>query len=166
VAGSNQSGRLVFEPLLEAFGQLEADVVFTVGALERDQHDDHVPANVTLAGYLAQAEAMNCDVAVVHAGSGTTVAALARGLPMVAVPMFADQMHNADRLVEAHIGRRVDPEQVPHQLTSAIEAVLTDPTYRTNAQQVAEAIAARPTAAEALNILRQRASAEHDRGRV
>lgn len=33
------------------------------------------------------------------------VAALARGLPLVAVPVFADQMPNADRLVEAHIGR-------------------------------------------------------------
>ena len=55
------------------------------------------------------AEAMDCDVVVTHAGSGTTVAALARGLPLVAVPMFADQMHNADRLVAAGIGVRVDP---------------------------------------------------------
>ena len=58
-----------------------------------------VPANITVAGYVPQAEAMNCDVILSHAGSGTTVAGLARGLPMVAIPMFVDQMHNAERLV-------------------------------------------------------------------
>ena len=158
VAGGNQMGRVVLQPMLEAFGRLDADVVFTVGALAGSQHDFHVPANVTLAGYLAQAEAMDCDIAVVHAGSGTTVAALARGLPMVAVPMFADQMHNADRLVEAHLGRRVDPDQISAQLTAAVEAVLADPGYRANAQCVADAIAGRPAPAEALNVLRQHLS--------
>jgi UDP:flavonoid glycosyltransferase YjiC (YdhE family) len=151
-------GRMVLQPMLEALGRLDADVVFTVGALAGSRHDFHVPANVTLAGYLAQAEAMDCDIAVVHAGSGTTVAALARGLPTVAVPMFADQMHNADRLVEAHLGRRVDPDQISAQLTAAIEAVLADPGYRANAQRVADAIAARPAPAEALNVLRQHLS--------
>jgi UDP:flavonoid glycosyltransferase YjiC (YdhE family) len=163
VAGGSQFGRPVFQPLLEALGQLDADVVFTVGTLP-SSHECQVPANVTMAGYLPQSEAMNCDVAVVHAGSGTTVAALARGIPMVAVPMFADQMHNADRLVQAHIGRRVDPEQIPSQLTSSVEAVLTDPTYRTNAQLMSDAILARPTPADALDMVRQRASAEPGRG--
>ncbi|HYI57646.1 MAG TPA: glycosyltransferase [Microlunatus sp.] len=154
VAGGNQIGRLVVEPLLEALGRLDADVTFTVGALDVSQIPD-LPVNVTLAEYIPQAEAMTCDLAVVHGGSGTTVAALARGLPMVAVPMFADQMHNADRLVEAHIGRRVDPDRIREQLTQAIEEVLTDPSYRANAQRVAESIAARPTPADAWNLLRR-----------
>jgi UDP:flavonoid glycosyltransferase YjiC (YdhE family) len=158
VAGGNQMGRLVLQPMLEALGRLDADVVFTVGALAGRQHAFHVPPNVTLARYLAQAEAMDCDIAVVHAGSGTTVAALARGLPMVAVPMFADQMHNADRLVKAHLGRRVNPAQISSQLTAAVEAVLADPGYRANAQRVADAIAGRPAPTEVLNVLRQHLS--------
>ena len=97
---------------------------------------------------------MDCDLAVVHAGSGTTVAALARGLPLVAVPMFADQMHNADRLVAAGIGMRVDPGDVTTYLTAAVERVLSDPTYRKNAQRVAVEIATRPTPAQALDLLR------------
>jgi len=82
------------------------------------------------------------------------VAALARGLPLVAVPMFADQMHNADRLVAAGVGVRVDPEQVSDQLTTAIERVLEEPSYRIRAQQVAADIAARPSPADALDLLR------------
>jgi hypothetical protein len=155
VAGGNQFGRLVFEPMLEALGRLDADVTFTVGASDISQIPE-VPVNVRLARYLPQAEAMACDVAVVHAGSGTTVAALARGLPLVAVPMFADQMHNADRLVEAHLGRRVDPHRIGEQLTLAVEAVLTDPSYRANARRAADSIAARPAPAEAWKELRRR----------
>jgi UDP:flavonoid glycosyltransferase YjiC (YdhE family) len=67
-------------------------------------------------------------------------------------------MHNAGRLVEAHLGRRVDPDQISSQLTAAVEAVLADPSYRANAQDVADAIAARPAPAEALNVLRQHLS--------
>jgi len=156
VAGGNEFGRSVARAMIKALGRLDAEVVFT-GAVGELSEADRVPANVTVAKYLSQSEAMNCDVAVVHGGSGTTVAALARGLAMVVVPMFADQMHNADRLVEAGIGQRVDPERISQQLTSAVEAVLTEPRYRTNAELVAGTIAARPTPAEALEIMRERA---------
>ena len=97
---------------------------------------------------------MICDIVVSHGGSGTTIAALTRGLPTVAVPMFADQTHNADRLVAAGIGLRVDPRQVEQHLTSAIGQVLRDPTYRINARQSAADIATRPTPTQALNRIR------------
>ena len=97
---------------------------------------------------------MICDIVVSHGGSGTTIAGLTRGLPTVAVPMFADQTHNADRLVAAGVGLRVDPGQVEEQLTSAITQVLQDPTYRNNARQVATDIASRPTPTQALNRIR------------
>ena len=108
VAGQNDFGRPIFRLVLAALGRLDADALFTVGPFDRAQLGS-VPANVTIAAYAPQAEAMECDVVVTHAGSGTTVAALTRGLPLVAVPMFADQMHNADRLVAAGVGIRVDP---------------------------------------------------------
>jgi hypothetical protein len=50
-----------------------------------------------------------CRVVVCHAGSGTTLAALAAGVPIVAVPLFADQPHNAARIEETGVGRRVAP---------------------------------------------------------
>ena len=153
VAGANDFGRPIFRPVLDALGRLDADALFTVGPFDRDQLGP-LPANVTVAAYAPQSEAMDCDVVVTHAGSGTTVAALARGLPLVAVPMFADQMHNADRLVAAGVGVRVDPEQVSDQLTTAIERVLEEPSYRIRAQQVAADIAARPSPADALDLLR------------
>jgi UDP:flavonoid glycosyltransferase YjiC (YdhE family) len=153
VAGENDFGRPIFRLVLAALGRLDADALFTVGPFDRAQLGS-VPANVTIAAYAPQAEAMDCDVVVTHAGSGTTVAALTRGLPLVAVPMFADQMHNADRLVAAGVGVRVDPDQVSEGLTVAIERVLRDTDYRMNAAHIAADIAARPSPAEALDLLR------------
>ena len=153
MAGANDFGRPTFSVMLDALGRLDADVLFTIGPFDPAQLGDP-PANVTVSPYEPQSRAMTCDAAIIHAGAGTTVAALARGLPLVAVPMFADQMHNADRLVAQQLGIRVDPEEIAEQLVPAVESVLSDPNYRVNAQRVAEAIAARPTPAQAMEILR------------
>jgi UDP:flavonoid glycosyltransferase YjiC (YdhE family) len=153
VAGGNDFGRPVFAAMLGALGRLDADVTFTIGPFERSRLGQ-IPPNVTVTAYLPQADAMTSDLVVSHAGSGTTVAALARGLPMVAVPMFADQFHNADRLVAAGVGRRVDPPRVAEDLTPAIEQVLDDQRYRINAQRVAAQIFSRPSPAQALGLLR------------
>lgn len=152
VAGANALGRPVFHDLASALGRIEADVLLTVGPFEIGQLAG-VPANVRIRAYETQSVAMQCDVVVTHAGAGTTVAALSRGLPLVAVPMFADQMHNADRLTSAGLGLRVDPEQLISELPAAVEAVLTDPSYRAKARQVAAEIGARPEPAAALDLL-------------
>ena len=123
MAGGNERGRPIFAAVLTALGRLDADVLFTIGPFDPSWLGQ-VPANVSVAAYVPQAKAMICDIVVSHGGSGTTIAGLTRGLPMVAVPMFADQTHNADRLVAAGVGLRVDPDQVEEQLTSAIGQVL------------------------------------------
>ncbi|HVF18673.1 MAG TPA: glycosyltransferase [Mycobacteriales bacterium] len=48
-------------------------------------------------------------VIVCHGGSGSTLGALAAGVPLVVVPLFADQPDNADRVEATATGRRVDP---------------------------------------------------------
>jgi UDP:flavonoid glycosyltransferase YjiC (YdhE family) len=145
--------------MLKALGRLDADVLFTIGPYD-PAAIGQPPANVTVSAYEPQSRAMRCDAAVIHAGAGTTVAALARGLPLVAVPMFADQMHNADRLVAARLAVRVDPDEVGERLVAAVQTVLDDPAYATNAQRVAAAIAARPTAGEVIDLLRTAVSSK------
>jgi hypothetical protein len=46
---------------------------------------------------------------VCHGGSGTTFGALAAGVPLVFVPMFADQRPNAERVEELGAGVVVPP---------------------------------------------------------
>ncbi len=108
------------------------------------------------ADVLAQAA-----VVVGHGGSGTTLGALAAGLPQVVVPLFADQPDNARRV--AAIGAGVAVEVSPDApvrgtidvgaLSAAIEAVLDEPAYGVAARAVAAELAALPPADEALAAL-------------
>jgi UDP:flavonoid glycosyltransferase YjiC (YdhE family) len=157
MAGRNDFGRPVFAALLEALGRIDADVLLTLGPFDLAAIGTP-PANVTVSAYEPQSRAMLCDAAVIHAGAGTTVAALARGLPLVAVPLFADQMHNADRLVAAELAVRVDPSEIAERLVAAVDTVLRDPAYARNARQAAAAIAARPTPRQVIDLLRSMVS--------
>lgn len=82
---------------------------------------------------------------VVHAcGAGTTGAGLRAGVPAIGIPApGGDQPFWARRLRDLHVSpatlsrRKLTAER----LAAAIDAALTDPTYRTNAKQLAEQIA-------------------------
>jgi UDP:flavonoid glycosyltransferase YjiC (YdhE family) len=93
---------------------------------------------------------MASDLVVSHGGSGTTIAALTRGLPQVVIPLFADQPHNAARIAAAGIGVAVDARSAADTLAPAVERVLADPSYRAAAHRVACEIAAQPAPADVL----------------
>ena len=153
VAGSMPFAAPAYGAVLAGLGALDADVLFTVGGLDRAALGP-VPANVHVESYVPQSVAMACDVVVTHGGSGTTTAALTRGLPMVVVPLFADQMHNAERVAAAGVGVVVDGLQAATQLAPAVQRVLADASFARTAQQVAADLAALPSAGEVLAAVR------------
>ena len=51
------------------------------------------------------------EAVVTHGGSGTTLGALAHGLPLLVVPQGADQYANADAVVAAGAGRRLGRDE-------------------------------------------------------
>lgn len=153
VTASMDHGANVYRDVLTALGEVDADVLFTVGSLDPALLPSR-PVNVTVEGYVPQSEAMLCDLVVSHGGTGTTVAALARGLPIVTVPIFADQPHNAARLSTLGVGLTVPVATVRDALPRAAEAVLNDRSYAARSARVAADIAARPPAAAALDAVR------------
>jgi UDP:flavonoid glycosyltransferase YjiC (YdhE family) len=138
-----------YAAVLEGLGRLDADVLFTVGSFDLSAVGP-VPANVRVESYVAQSVAMSCDVVVSHGGSGTTIAALTRGIPQVVVPLFADQPHNAARIAAAGIGEAVDVRSAAETLAPAVERVLGDVSYHRAAGRVACDLAALPTPADVL----------------
>ncbi|KAI3634449.1 hypothetical protein MIR68_008053 [Amoeboaphelidium protococcarum] len=58
-----------------------------------------------------------CDLIIHHGGSGTTAAALLSGSPTFAVPIFADQFFNANRIADLYLKLGVGqvPKVVPFQ---------------------------------------------------
>ncbi len=153
VAGTMDFATPAFGAMLAGLGRLDADVLFTIGRLDRASLGP-VPANVHVESFLPQQVAMACDAVVCHGGAGTTMAALTRGLPTVVVPLFADQMHNAARVAATGAGLVVDPREMATSLTPAVEQVLTDGSFAATARSIARDLAALPSAADVLAAVR------------
>jgi UDP:flavonoid glycosyltransferase YjiC (YdhE family) len=149
VAGSVDFAMGTYAPMLAALGEIDADVLFTIGRLDPARLGP-VPGNVKVERYVPQQVAMACDAVVTHGGAGSTVAALSRGLPQVFVPLFADQPHNAALVEAAGAGIRVPAAEVAQRLPAAVRSVLDDPAYGMAARQIAARLATLPTPAEAL----------------
>jgi UDP:flavonoid glycosyltransferase YjiC (YdhE family) len=73
--------------------------------------------------------------------------ALSHGLPMVMIPIAADQPQNARRCAELGIARMIEPGQqvgLAETIRDAVREVLSDPHYKQNAQNLQKEIEALP----------------------
>jgi UDP:flavonoid glycosyltransferase YjiC (YdhE family) len=96
--------------------------------------------------------------ALVHGGSGSTLGALAAGVPLAVMPLFADQPQNARRLAEVGAGVAVEPNRndlnaTVSPLREAIRSVLDDPSFGERARALADESRALPPVDEAVSTL-------------
>lgn len=132
----------VIEAAIAGLRDEPVDLVVTVGP-NRDPEDlGPQPPHVHVERYLPQSLLMPyCDVVVSHGGSGTTLAALAHGLPMLLLPQGANQFDNAERCAAAGVGLRLLPEETDAATVGeAVRALLAQPGFRACAREVAEEI--------------------------
>ncbi|MGW0215080.1 glycosyltransferase [Micromonospora chokoriensis] len=91
---------------------LDAQVVVAAGGVPPEQLGE-IPDHVTVRQWVSQAELLPLvDAVVHHGGSGTTLGALAVGVPQVMLPQGADQFANADVLSAAGLALRLLPGEV------------------------------------------------------
>jgi UDP-glucoronosyl and UDP-glucosyl transferase len=95
------------------------------------------PANVHLASYVQQRLLLSaCDVFVTHAGFGSVREALEGGVPMVALPLYAEQPRNALRLAELGAGLALPTDEADAgAIGSAVERILREPSFRGTARR-------------------------------
>ena len=115
----------------------------------------HLPENVIVERYVPQADVLPlCDVAVGHAGSGSTLGALAHGLPMLLLPNGADQFENAQACAERGVATVLMPNALTGEhIASGVASLLADPAPRAAAAQFGREIADMPTPAEVVAAL-------------
>ena len=117
-----------------------------------------VPENAHVEAWVPQPDALaDATLVVAHGGSGTTFGTLAAGVPLVIVPLFADQLVNAERVAGAGAAVVVEPDrgaergmgtlgpQHAPRLRAAIETILADPSYTRGARRIADEMAALPS---------------------
>jgi len=146
-----ESGDL-FERALAGLRDLPANLVVTVGR-EIDPVDfGPQPGHVRIERYVPQPLLLpRCDLVVCHAGSGSVTGALAHGVPMVLLPIGADQPANAGRCAALGVGRVLDPVRCsPGDVRDAALAVLADAACRQAVARMAREFAAMPPAVEAV----------------
>jgi UDP:flavonoid glycosyltransferase YjiC (YdhE family) len=150
----------VFKSLLEGLSPVAGTLVLAVSPSVDPSAFGPQPAHIHVERYVPQSLVFpRCDLVVTHAGSGTLIAALAHGLPMVLIPLAADQPHNAAAAAARGLGRIVGPEErTADAIETAARDVLEDPTYRRNARQVRDEMAALPPLEYAVELLERLAS--------
>jgi UDP-glucoronosyl and UDP-glucosyl transferase len=154
----------VYRTVLRAMEGRRARVLLTVGRQFDPAALGPLPANVHLEQWLDQDRVMReADLVVCHGGSGTTFGALAAGVPLVIVPVFADQFENGRRVAHAGAGRTVEPhpatpdghrqpitEDDAPRIADALQSVLGDDDFRRHAAVLADEMAGAQSADEVL----------------
>ena len=145
----------MFRMVIDAVRGEDIALVVTVGRQNDPASLGPVPANVVVHRYVPQAVVLpRCDAVVAHGGAGTTIGALAFGVPLVIIPQGADQYANAERVVAAGAGRQLlRPELSIDAVRSALSAVLHDPEYRTAAARIQTEIHQMPDARQAVDTI-------------
>ena len=145
-----------FQTLLADLAHEDLDLVVTISYLNDPSSLGAQPRNVHVERWLPLAPLLpRCDAAVCHAGSGTTLAALHAGLPLVLAPQGADQRTNAEACQRAGVARVLDAESITSSaVRDAVVAILDDDSSEQRvARRVAAEIAAMPAASEVVDRL-------------
>jgi UDP:flavonoid glycosyltransferase YjiC (YdhE family) len=164
IAGTMPIAGALHAAVFKAAAELPARVLLTLGQRDADiEALDPAPPNLQVEAWVNPAEVLaQASVAVSHGGFGTTLGAVAAGVPLVVVPLFGDQPDNARRVEAVGAGVVVWPESDAEAMRSGLDAealrdavatVLEDPAYGRVASGLAAEMAALPPADEALALL-------------
>jgi UDP:flavonoid glycosyltransferase YjiC (YdhE family) len=153
VAGGTPGVRAVYRTAIEAVASLPVHALLTTGRGLPADALGSIPANVHVEAFVPQRDVLPRVRAVVcHGGSGTVLGALAAGVPMVVVPLFADQPHNAERVAAVGTGLAL-PAPDAASLAAAIGRLLAEPAFSQRARQLAGEVAAMPTVDDMIDVL-------------
>jgi MGT family glycosyltransferase len=133
-----------WQRVLDAVDGLPVRVIATTGPAV-DPAELRIPAGVEVHRWLPHAEVMPHVSAVVgHGGHGTTMAALAHGLPLLVLPVESrtDQPFIGRTVERVGAGRTLSRRSSPTRIRAALEELLADGPHRAAATRLGEQIRA------------------------
>jgi UDP:flavonoid glycosyltransferase YjiC (YdhE family) len=160
----------LYRAAIEALAPLAIRVLLTVGDAEREIAElGKMPSNVHVETWVPHDDAARlADVIICHGGFGSTLGALARGTPLVVLPLFSnDQWANGEALTRTGAGITVADDATERkvldlpgpttiaELAGAVTSILEDPAYRRAAVRVADAMRALPPVDESVRFIEE-----------
>jgi MGT family glycosyltransferase len=121
----------------------DLQLVLSVGDRVDPEQIGPAPKNAIIVKRAPQLELLKrTSVCVTHAGLNTVLESLAQGVPQVAIPITFDQPGVAARIADKKTGvvTSLDNLTAEH-LSTLLNEVLSNPTYRANACKLQKAIA-------------------------
>lgn len=147
-----------FRVIAEACEGLDAQVVISTGHGVSPEMLGNLPGRPIVVSYAPQLDVLRrSTLAVTHAGLNTVLDAMATGTPLVALPVTNDQPGIAARVAWVGAGEAIPHKGVTVQsLRAAVIRVRSNPSYRTAAERVRDAIQAAGGAPRAAELIEQR----------
>ena len=109
--GTVYNGTDLLTAIIDGLEEEDLNLVVTVGATQDPARFGRRRANVRIERWIRQQVLLpHCDAVVTHGGYGTLSATLSAGLPVVCIPISADQPPNAARCAALGVGRIVHPD--------------------------------------------------------
>ncbi|WP_310429710.1 glycosyltransferase [Chamaesiphon sp. VAR_48_metabat_135_sub] len=131
----------VFKAIAEACVGLDAQLVISLGGASLESLPA-LPGNPIVVSYAPQLALLErAAVAITHAGMNTALECLTYGVPMVAIPVTNDQPGVAARIAWTGAGEIVPFNKLTAtRLQTALNLVLTEPSYQENALRLKRSI--------------------------
>ena len=123
-----------YKKCLSAFESTDYEVVMSVGNLVSVDGFGTIPGNISVQPFVDQIAVLEkADVFVSHAGMNSVSESLYFGVPLVMLPQTSEQKGVAERVFELGAGIKSDENSV----LADVEKILSDSTYRINAEKIA-----------------------------
>ena len=142
----------LMQHLLDVLATTEHRVIVSMGPLA-DQL--RLRDNQAGAGFLPQPAILpDVDLVITHGGNNTVTEAFHHGKPMIVLPLFWDQVDNAQRIHETGFGRRLRTYEFDDgELTGAISDLLADDELRRRLAAVSARSKANPGTIRAADLI-------------
>lgn len=102
-----------------------------------DPGEFSTPSNVHVATFVPHAAVLpHVAVVVTQCGLSTVTKALLHAVPLVCLPLIADQPDNAARVAALGAGIRLRPDAAPRDIAEAISRVIAEPSFAEAARRM------------------------------
>lgn len=149
MAGARFAGRMDLTGIIRAVAELDVEVVVAVDPAQQAGLGQ-VPDNVRLADTPLALRLVlpSCAALVQQGGAGTTMTALAYGVPQLILPQVSDQHFNGERLAATGAGTWLEPEQASSgQIRDLVGEFVGDGHWRERAALMRERVRQMPAPA-------------------
>ena len=137
----NKLGFSFYEDIIKALGNTEHKVLISASmGKAKELSDKGLPKNIILKSWVPQMKVLNhCKLFISHVGAGSMMEAIYKGVPVMAVPNFADQPVNTKVLESLNLSKWLK-DKTAEGVTKLTEEILADKAMKANCQKYRESI--------------------------